>query len=295
MLPEFPRSRPLVLSDKVVFDECFQKLQPIVSEFTFASLYLFRKAHQYEVSHLGNSLVISGKGYDGSSYCLPPFGGDVRSSLEQMLLAGREIYAVDDQLLSSQPDLHSSFVVVEDRDAFDYVYRRTDLALLPGNRYHKKRNRVSYFAGRHSHVVDYYAEGYREGVLQLIDEWLDNRVDSGPISRELEAEAAVGAVKDADQLGLQGVVILVDGKVRAFALGERLNGSTAVCHFEKADPFMEGLFQLVNQKFCQMCFTECEYVNREQDLGQSNLRSTKMSYHPAFFVKKYRLKSDGTI
>jgi len=83
----------------------------------------------------------------------------------------------------------------------------------------------------------------------------------------------------------------VNDSVAAFSLGERLNRDTAVCHFEKADPFTEGLYQLVNREFARLLFQECRYINREQDLGDVGLRSAKLSYHPVELVKKYLVKS----
>ena len=76
-------------------------------------------------------------------------------------------------------------------------------------------------------------------------------------------------------------------KVVAFALGERLNRNTAVCHFEKADPFAEGLYQLVNREFARLLFQDCTFINREQDLGDMGLRNAKLSYHPVKLQKKY--------
>jgi hypothetical protein len=84
--------------------------------------------------------------------------------------------------------------------------------------------------------------------------------------------------------------VTVEGAVRAFAVGERLNRETAVCHFEKADYFMEGLSQLVNREFARLLFTGCRYINREQDLGEPGLRIAKLSYHPAELVKKFRVR-----
>jgi hypothetical protein len=34
------------------------------------------------------------------------------------------------------------------------------------------------------------------------------------------------------------------------------------------------------------------WVNREQDLGDAGLRTSKESYHPAGFLKKYRVDWD---
>ena len=93
----------------------------------------------------------------------------------------------------------------------------------------------------------------------------------------------------AEELGLAGVVVTVAGEVRAFAVGERLNRDTVVCHFERADHFMEGLSQLVNREFCRLLFSDCRYVNREQDLGEPGLRNAKLSYHPVELVRKLRI------
>jgi hypothetical protein len=103
-------------------------------------------------------------------------------------------------------------------------------------------------------------------------------------------DATADALSQAVVLGLEGVVVTIEGAVRAFAVGERLNQNTAICHFEKADHFMEGLSQLVNREFARLLFTCCIYVNREQDLGEPGLRNAKLSYHPVELVKKFRVR-----
>jgi len=85
-------------------------------------------------------------------------------------------------------------------------------------------------------------------------------------------------------------VVTVSGVVKAFAIGEPLNDETAVCHFEKADPFMEGLSQLVNREFAARLFSGRRFINREQDLGEPGLRNAKLSYHPHELVRKFRAR-----
>jgi uncharacterized protein len=281
------------MADKSLLSQIFMLTQPSISEFTFANLFLFRNAHNYHISELGDSLVIRGKGYGGEEYCLPPLGGDIETNLVRMLSTGREIYALDEPLITMCANFRDSCEITEDRDAFDYVYQRSDLAMLPGNRYHKKKNRINYFTNRHAYSVEPFSDKFQDGALQLLDDWSCVRCGSDNPSSTLEAAATAEGIIKAGQLDLQGVVVLVEGRVRAFALGERLNNTTAVCHFEKADPFMEGLSQLVNQAFSTRCFTDCEYINREQDLGEANLRAAKLSYHPVSLVKKYRVRSKG--
>ncbi len=180
--------------------------------------------------------------------------------------------------------------ICEDRDAFDYLYLRRELAELPGNRFHKKKNRVNYFTNRHKYSVEAYVPAYLERVLRFLDEWCRVRACIESTSIMLEAEASAEALKMACELGLEGLIVLVEGEVKAFVLGEKLNESTSLCHFEKADPFLDGLYQLADREFCRLCFTEGIYVNREQDLGEANLRASKLSYHPVEMIKKFKVR-----
>lgn len=288
-IPSWPASRDLDISDKPLFDRIFEQMQPRVSELTFAGLYLFRTAHEYVLSRIGDSIVVQGRGYDGAYYSLPPLGGDAPAACDQLLGAGLELYGVEDAYVSRfLKDVKCE--IVEDRESFDYLYLREEMAILPGNRFHKKKNRINYFTARHTHEVNVLSAQYLCGCLQLLDEWGRIAEVEGNRSFGLEMDATVEALAQAEVLGLEGIVVLVEGRVRAFALGERLNRETAVCHFEKADHFMEGLSQLVNREFSRLLFGDCRYINREQDLGEPGLRNSKLSYHPVELVKKFRVR-----
>ncbi|MBT0662890.1 DUF2156 domain-containing protein [Geobacter pelophilus] len=287
LIPEFPVDRPLELSDKSLLDRLFTDLQPQVSELTFAGLYLFRIAHDYRLTMIDESLVILGKGYDGEPRFLPPMSGDIRGALQVLFDAGMTLYGADDAFVERYLQ-DEGLLVSEDRDAFDYLYLRSDLAELPGNRYHKKKNRINYFTSRHDYLVEIFRDEFIVGCLELLAEWQRVRGAEASRSSLLEVDATAEALRLAGQLGLEGVVVLADGRLRAFALGERLNTTTSVCHFEKSDPFMEGVSQLVDREFNRLLFTDCSYVNREQDLGEPGLRGAKLSYHPVGFVRKYR-------
>ena len=286
-IPSYPDSRMLDISDKPVLDSHFLHLQPRVSELTFAGLHLFRAAHEYRVTRAGDSLVILGKGYDGQGYCLPPLGGDISAALSVLFAAGARLYGADESFAAAYLN-DRGLEISEDRDSFDYLYLREDLATLPGNRFHKKKNRINYFTARHTHEVDMFSPRHRAGCLDLLNEWSRAAEAEEKRSFRLELDATVEALESMELLGLAGVVVMVAGVVKAFAVGERLNHETAVCHFEKADPFMEGLSQLVNREFCRLLFNDCRFVNREQDLGEPGLRNAKLSYHPVELVKKFR-------
>ena len=289
-IPHYPESRGLMLDDKPLLDAMFQRLQPRISEFTFAGLFLFRNAHAYRLARVGESLVILGRGYDDTEYFLPPLFGDIGGALTSLLEDAHVLYGADESFLHEHLQGREGVEVLEDRDSFDYLYLRRELAELPGNRFHKKKNRVNYFSSRHSYEVEPFSKKHVDGSLQLLDEWCRVRESIESSSLLFEANASGEALRMAENLGLGGLVVLVEGVVKAFVLGEKLNDTTSVCHFEKADPFLEGLYQLVDREFCRRCFTECTYVNREQDLGEPNLRVSKLSYHPVELIKKYKVR-----
>jgi hypothetical protein len=291
-IPPWPASRPLELEDKPLLDRLFEQMQPRISELTFAGLYLFRRAHDYHLSLLHDSLVLLGKGYDTSRYFLPPLGGNIPDALDVLFAEGKELYGAD-EAFAARYITQNNLEVVEERDSFDYLYLREELATLPGNRFHKKKNRINYFTARHEYEVDSYSAQDRAGCLTLLDTWYRMAEHEEKASLDLELEATAEALCLAGRLGLEGVVVKVEGMVRSFALGERLNAETAICQFEKADPFMEGLAQLVNREFAARLFPDCRYVNREQDLGEPGLRNAKLSYHPVELIRKFRARRAG--
>jgi hypothetical protein len=88
---------------------------------------------------------------------------------------------------------------------------------------------------------------------------------------------------------VKGGVILINGKVEAFTLGDPLNYETIVIHIEKANPAYEGLYPTITQAFLKHQGSEYTYVNREQDLGEEGLRKAKESYFPHHMVDKYTI------
>ncbi len=293
-IPPYPATRPLELADRALFTKHFHALQPLVSELSFANLFLFRRIHQYRVSVVADSLVIFGCGYDGLPYFLPPVSGKRWATARKLLQEGLTLYGADEQFVTEFLE-GGGFAISEDRDNNDYLYLRSELVELPGNRFHKKKNRINYFTSRHSFTVEPFSVKHLPGALHLLAEWQKVHLDGMSRSLATEIDATREGLELADELGLFGVVVLTADSVAAFALGDRLNDSTTVCHFEKAEPFLEGLAQLVNREFSRRQSVDCIYINREQDLGESGLREAKRSYHPVGMVRKFRIMPPGEV
>ena len=82
-------------------------------------------------------------------------------------------------------------------------------------------------------------------------------------------------LENSQALKVKGGVIIINGKVEAFTLGEILNGETAVVHIEKANPEIPQAFVVINQQFCEHEWPDVKFINREQDLGDQRIAPSK--------------------
>jgi len=123
--------------------------------------------------------------------------------------------------------------------------------------------------------------------LEVAEKWCKIRRCEDDMNLLSESEVVRESLVHFPVLKIDGGVILIDGKVEAFTLGELLNDQTAVVHIEKANPENPGLYAMINQQFCENRWRDLLYINREQDLGEPGLRKAKLSYYPDHFVESF--------
>ncbi|MDF1553244.1 MAG: DUF2156 domain-containing protein [Deferrisomatales bacterium] len=297
-VPVYPEFHPLELTAAGSLRPALAGAGTALSEFAFANLFLFRRAHHYRWSTWRGMVLVVGQGYDGAAYAMPPLGaGDVGGAiplLERYLerQGVRPVFFPVPEACLAQWFSPPQWAAVADRDQGDYLYLREELATLPGKKFHKRRNRLEKFLREEGagYVYRELGDEHREQCLQLAAGWCEIRCSLERPSTYLETAAAKEALELRRELGLRGGVVLLGGRVRAFCLGEELTADTFVVHFEKTEPGHEGLAQVINRDFCLHALGGYRYVNREQDLGDPGLRRAKESYHPVRLVPKYRVQ-----
>lgn len=258
-----------------------------VSEFTFAGLYLFRRTYRYHLSWLPDErLLVTGR-KEGSDFCMLPCGipedsGLVRDLLQRFdYIKGLGESHADESWIRLE---QLGYLVQEDRDNFDYLYRRSDLAELAGRKYHKKRNHVNAFINNYQYDERPLTMANRDDALMILEHWQSQREDRSDYA------AAREALELFEALDLRGYMVYVDGNAAAYTLGEPLmKGRSFVVHFEKAIDDYRGIYQFINKAFASILPRHYIWINREQDLGDEGLRQSKMTYRPSGFVKKYRV------
>lgn len=281
MFPLYPETAPLTLALRPLLHPRFQQLVEGISEFTFANLYLFRHAHRYAVTAMADdTLVILGR--DGTAdFFMLPFLLPEPSLLEQ-LFASHTMLKCATRAQATALEARG-YRARADRDNFDYLYRRQDLALLGGRHYHKKRNLVKAFVSTHAFAAKPLREEFRNDALQVLARW---RSEVG----EGDYAAAAEALERMEDLQLCGGIYYVQTEPVAYVLGEEVaGGSCFAIHFEKAVAGYKGLYQYINQSFAAILPESYATINREQDLGDEGLRKAKLSYNPSGFVEKFKI------
>ena len=280
-------------------DSLLKEAQPQISELTFTNLFVWNASESVKISQFSGTVLIQRRRLlDGKTFLLPPLEKNTLLEIVRNLRALNlevELPPFYGFTLQQVQQLESELEKVQpDRDDWDYVYLTRDLADLPGDKYHPKRNFISRCLSKYEcRYADIGPEEIQD-CLQLQTRWCNLRNCSEVQGLEAEDTAIRTAFENYERLGIFGGAVYVDDRLEAFTLSEPLNDDTAVVHFEKANPEIEGLYQLVNQWFCQKALGKFKYVNREQDLGEAGLRSAKLSYHPHRLVEKFRLRLIGT-
>ena len=282
MLPRYPESTELTVGLRPLLHPLFQQLHEGLSEFTFANLYLFRQNHHYVLSVLADTtMVILGRD-NATPFFMLPFGLPEQPLLDQLFhdhkmmkcASKGQAEALTERGYSSQAD----------RDNFDYLYRRQDLAELGGRNYHKKRNLIKAFVNSNTYTALPLREEYLNDALRILEDWRTETQQQG------DYDAAREGLEKMEGLQLCGGIYYVEARPVAYVLGEELAGSASfVIQFEKAVSGYKGLYQFINQSFAAILPEIYDTINREQDLGEEGLRHAKLSYQPTGFVEKFRI------
>lgn len=178
-----------------------------------------------------------------------------------------------------------------ERAEWEYVYSLQDLVNLPGNRFHKKKNLLNQFLKSTDWSFEPLGPETIREAMSMQEDWCAWRDCAGSEGLAAENNAITRVLSAWENLeSLLGGVIRVRGKIASYTVAEDFGEETLVIHFEKGNPAFKGIYQAINQVFLQRMGSGFAWVNREQDMGDEGLRQAKMSYNPARFVEKYRVR-----
>lgn len=285
--------KPISLSDKPIFDDYFNKTNFNNAEKNFSNLFMWRKTYEYEYEIINDCLCIKGKLRDSKKpFCHFPYGGcDIKDSLSLI----KEVFKKEGDTLIIKPLLPEmkkclektleDFTLIEDRDSFDYIYKSNKLITLSGSKLRNKRRWLKKFRENY----DYTYEEINSNNLIEAKEFTINTIKNSNNDTD-EIIAMEEMFDNLFELGIKGCIIRIDGKIVGVSTGEELTKDTVVIHCERADTNFEGIYNCINQEFCEKQWSNYEFINREEDLGIEGLRQAKLTYRPDLLLSKYIAK-----
>ncbi|TXT62260.1 MAG: hypothetical protein BAJALOKI1v1_990005 [Promethearchaeota archaeon] len=307
---ELNDAAPINLSSKDIFTRYFTQYPPEISEFTFTNLFAWQEYYDSLFLEWHNHLLIFSKSFlekwqtplikDAAPlFFFPPIGQHPEEIMLEVFKKRKDIefHRVPESLaskLQEKPEFSDlSLNLQEDRDNWDYVYNKSKLIELAGNKYRSKRRHLEKFLEQYEYEFHLISDEWLEKCRSFQEKWCIINECQKNKDLQQEQRAIDRLFNNYSDLDYNGGIIIVDGDTAGYTIGEMLNSNTNVIHIEKAHTYYEGSYQVINNLFLKHCCSQdAQYVNREQDLGIEGLRKAKESYHPHHMVKKFIVYKD---
>ncbi|MCQ2483265.1 MAG: ATP-grasp domain-containing protein [Clostridia bacterium] len=289
-------------ADIYIYDKYYSQVSSFMVDLCFHCRIAWDVVYKIKWAIIEDALVMISEGTkDMPPFMMMPIGTVNSASLVKITETVREkfssegkgntlpVYCIDAQyvdMVKNLPIKHSE--VKCNPDFSDYLYDAEQLRELKGKSYSKKRNHVSKFLRLYS---DYryvsLTEKYFDECIELVKLWATARDIECDDIDNCDYLMIKSLFDNWNVLKARGGAIIIDNKIRAFAVGSKGSDELAFIHFEKADISYEGIYAAINQLVLKNEFPEVKYVNREEDLGISGLRKAKESYFPIEMIDKY--------
>ncbi len=283
---------PVMLDQRDLFAGHYAKYPQVHSDNTFTNMVSWNHYAHYSFARSRGTFIIAST-IDGETRFRIPIGPHDDDLLKDLFSFAVNEGNTEYPIAILDPDSaawvrarYPELTLHPQRQYFEYVYRAIDLASLPGRPYVTIRHQLNKFRRNCSPMVEQIAESNLGKVREFLVEWCEWKDCEGEPVLENEKEAVFYAIDNFTALGLQGLAITVAQKIGAIAIFERLNGDTALVHFEKGLPDCEGIYKAINEETAKVLVAEgYRYINRESDMGVPGLREAKTRYHPDHMVE----------
>jgi hypothetical protein len=292
MIPEYPKFKPLELSDRAGFEKRLSEHPVRACELAFTNLYIWKDFDNPRITTIGENICVLLEPPNESKYFLEPLG-DYRldETVETCLDETGRISRASREFISRIR--RDKFEVKMMRDQHDYIYRVEELAELSGRRYDGKRNHINAFRKRCPDYKIIDLDGsFKSESIDIYDRW--SRSKDGSFESELAVECQRKALENAfdayRDLDILGSGIVVEGELKAFMLASRQCHNTVCTPLSYHTNEIQGLSHTLLWETCRGLFSGFEYVNMEQDLGIAGLRKYKKSYYPYRMEEKFDVR-----
>lgn len=266
--------REVTLDDKKTFD----RYRNICSDYLFSYIYMYQELYKLKIAEKNGAVVIRSD-IENTSFYMPL--GDMKQGIASVLEYCKEnnispVFAkIPQDYLGIFNDL--KFIIEEDRDSFDYIYKNSDFIEYKGKELRNQRNNLSSYFKSFTPKFDDRVELYIDKCKAFTLKYHNSPDKLNPTYKMLD---------NINEFNLKGGVVLDSDEVAAFCLYEKISDDTVQSHVELTNNSHRGVHAyLINELAKRM---DAVYINKEDDLGLPGLRRFKEKYNPCTMLKKYK-------
>jgi len=283
--------------DQRLFNRYLSRFDRELAAFSFANIFIWRSLYEIDWALVQDCLCVFFRDAVGCFMCLPPLGDGLDPEVIRQAFAvmdkvnkNRDISRIEN-IQEAQLNDYCNLGYLCRSKYPDYICLRSDIAHLQGNRLKSQRAACNYFIKHYDYDWRRLRLADRAACLDLFDYWLKDRQahcsdDVYGYMLEDSRKVLQEALANYKPLRLEGIVVKVDQKIRAFSFGYRLNPHTFCVLYEITDLGIKGLAQFIFRQLSRV-LKSYKYLNIMDDSGLENLRKTKLAYKPVRLVPAY--------
>ena len=263
------------------------------SDYTIGAMYMWRDFYNTSFTIYDDMILYKVKFLNRTSFTFPVGGGSLPKAMDALkdycqrnelhlwfcTVPEEAVPILVNQYRGTLPGMPS-------RDWADYLYNAVDLAEMAGRRYSGQRNHMNKFKKLYPNYKYHNITPQNTSkIIEFLVDYEKNHGKDASLAQE-ELSRTLELIPLLDKFRLPGGFIEVDGTIVAMSIGEVVN-DTLYCHIEKAIRDYPGSYQMIVKEFASdMMKYGIKYINREEDVGDLGLRTSKLSYHPIQLLDK---------
>lgn len=287
--------KPITADNILEAAEFFKYKISRTSDYTVGAMYMWRDFYNTDFTIYDDMILYKVKFMNRTSFTFPVGSGSLPKAIEALkeYCRSNEIplwfCTVPEEAVSTLVnEFKGNIPCKPSRDWADYLYLAQDLAEMGGRRYSGQRNHINKFKKLYpNYSYQKITEDNLNRVIDFLTDYEENHAKEASLARE-ELTRTLELIPYLETFHLPGGFIEVDGAIVALSIGEVVK-DTLYCHIEKANRDYPGSYQMIVKEFAgdMMSTYGIQYINREEDVGDEGLRTSKLSYHPCQLLDKY--------
>lgn len=179
----------------------------------------------------------------------------------------------------------AQFQLHESPELHNYIYESADLAQMAGGAYESQRRQINHFTKTYDYSVEAISPDNIDSLYGILNKWEHDYLEKHP-SFTTDYYYQFPALFHFFDLGLEGIVVRIDGKAAAFAYTFSINKNTFSGYALKTDHFFKGMYEFMIREQNRN-HAETRYFNYCEDSGVEGLAEAKRRLKPVKILKMF--------